>query len=137
MAPTLNPSRKVQYVAEVTIDHADLTSAAEFNAIDMPAGTVLDDLYVAFDTDFDPTTSAVIEFGTAGATNTLVASQNIFTGQTNGTRACISTVRGTRFTTPTAIVGKYTSGGGTATQGSLRLIALFHYENESDFTVTI
>lgn len=136
MSLVKNPARKEQYIAEVTIDHsAGLVSAAEFEAIDMPAGAILDDIYVALDEVFNPTTSAVIEFGITGTTNKFVASQNIFTGQTLGGRAGAETGKGYRFSAPAAIVGKYTSGGGEATTGKIRLIVLFHYENESEFTV--
>jgi len=135
MAFTKNVARKGQFVAEVLILIADLVSAAEKAVIDMPAGTVIDDVYVAVDEVANPTTSAVIEFGLTGATATFVASQNIFTGQTLGGRAGAVTGRGYRFTAPASIVAKYTSGGGQATTGKVRLIVEHHYENEADFTV--
>jgi hypothetical protein len=45
------------------------------------------------------------------------------------------TGKGYRFTAPGSIAVKYTSGGGTATTGKLRLIVAFHYENEAEFVV--
>ncbi len=135
MGATINTARKDQYIAEVAITPTGLTSAAEFDAIKMPAGTVLDEAYVSVDALFNPTTSAVFEFGTTGATATIVASQNVFTGQALGGRAGAVTAYGRKFDAPTTIVGKYTTGGGTATTGSLRLVVKFHYVNESDFAV--
>lgn len=137
MAITKNSSRKTLFIAEVTIDHADLTSAEAFEAIDMPAGAIVDDAYIVLDETFDPTTSAVIEFGITGVdTDMFVASTNLFTGQSTVGKTGNVIGKGYRFTSPGAISGVYTSGGGTATQGSLRLVVLFHYENQSDFTVT-
>lgn len=140
MSFTKNISRKNSYVAEVTIKHGDvgagITSASEFAAIDVLAGTVIDDCYIAVDELFDPTTSAVIEVGISGTTNKLVASQNIFTGQALGGRAGAATGKGYKFSAPGSIYAKYTDGGGTATAGELRIIVVFHYENESGFVVT-
>lgn len=135
MALKKNIARKQPIIAEITIVAADLTSGAELVVIDMPSGTVVDEVYPVLDEVFNPTTSAVIEFGVAGSTAKFVASQNIFTGQTLGGRAGAVTGKGHRFTAPGAIVAKYTSGGGTATTGKIRAIVSFHYENEADFAV--
>lgn len=130
-----NIGRKPLYVAEQLITHSDLVSGVNLDAIDMPGNTVVDEVIPVLDETFDPTTSAVIEFGTSDDTDRFVASQNIFTGQATGGRAGATTGRGFRFTAPGSIVAKYTSGGGAATQGKIRLIVLFHYENESEFVV--
>jgi hypothetical protein len=137
MSLTKNTSRKTQFIAEVTVSHADLTSAVALPAIDMPSGTVVDDVKLIVDELFDPTTSAVIEVGIGGDTNKFVASQNVFTGQALGGRAGDVVGAGYKFTAPDTIDVLYTSGGGTATEGIVRLIVSFHYENESDFTVAI
>ena len=133
MAFTKDITRRQKFVAEVTLNHADLTSAAELKIIDMPAGAVIDDAYLVLDSTFDPTTSAVIEVGISGATAKFIASQNVFTGQTTGGRAGAATGKGYKFTATGAIVAKYTSGGGTATQGSARVIVAYHLANEADF----
>lgn len=140
MSITKNISRKSGYIAELVINYTDVTSgkiasASAFEAIDMPAGSIVDDVYICVDTLFNPTTSAVIEVGTSGTTNAFVASQNIFTGQATGGRAGAVTGKGYKFTTPGAIYAKYTDGGGTPTAGSLRIVVSFHYENSSEFVV--
>lgn len=130
-----NPARKGQFIAEIILLAAHLVSAAVKGVIDMPGGTVVDDAYLVVDETFDPTTSAVIEIGTGDDTNKFVASQNIFTGQALGGRAGDAAGKGYRFAAPGEIVAKYTSGGGEATQGKVRVIVAFHYENESEFVV--
>jgi hypothetical protein len=130
----LDNSRKVPKVAEVTINKADLVTAVAAKIFNMPAGTVLDSAYLAVDTLFDPTTSAVIEVGSAaGTTNDIIASQNIFTGQALGGRAGLDTARGKQFTARGGIYAKYTSGGGLATAGKLRVVIFYHYANEAEF----
>lgn len=134
MSITKNAARKGQIIAEVTINKADLVTAVAAEVFDMPSGSVLDEIVPIVDETFDPTTSAVIEFGTsATTTNDLVASQNIFTGQATGARSMVATAKGTRFTAAGAIWAKYTSGGGLATQGKVRAIIYYHYENDCDF----
>ena len=133
MAFTKDISRRAQFIAEVTLKYSDLTSAAELKIIDMPAGAVIDEAYLVLDTTFDPTTSAVIEVGISGATATFIASQNVFTGQTTGGRAGAATGKGYKFTAASQIVAKYTSGGGTATQGSARVVVAYHQATEADF----
>lgn len=140
MAFTKNTSRKSGYIAEVTIDHSmvsatGIVSATEFAAIDMPAGAIVDDSYLVVEELFNPTTSAVIEVGISGTTTKFIASQNIFTGQALGGRAGAATGKGYRFTAPGAVYVKYTDGGGTATAGKCRIVMLWHYENESEFTI--
>lgn len=135
MALVKNIARKEQSVAEISIVAADLTSGATLPVIDMPSGTVVDEVYVVVDELFNPTTSAVIEVGITGTTAKFLASQNIFTGQALGGRAGDVTGKGYRFAAPASIVVKYTSGGGTATTGKLRLVVAFHYENDSSFVV--
>ncbi len=136
MAFEKNISRKIGFIAEILLTFADLTSGSVLEVIDCQSGTVVDEVIPVLDKTFDPTNTAVIEFGISDDTNKFVASQNIFTGQTLGGRAGDVTGRGYRFSEPGAIVAKYTSGGGTATQGQIRLIAHLHYENESEFVVS-
>ena len=128
-----NAARKGQQIAEILLLAAHLTSAEVKDIIDMPSGAVIDDIYPVLDETFDPTASAVIEFGTADDTNKFVASQNIFTGQALGGRAGDVTGRGYRFAAAGAITAKYTSGGGVATQGKIRCIVEYHMENHADF----
>lgn len=135
MSFSKNIGRKQQYVAEVAVSHADLVSAVALPVIDMPSGTVIDDVVLVVDELFDPTDSAVVEAGIGGDTNKFVASQNVFTGQALGGRTGDTVAKGYRFTAPDTIDLLYTSGGGTATAGKLRLIVTFHFENESDFVV--
>lgn len=135
MAFTKKAGRKAVFIAENTVTFADIVSATALPLIDMPAGTVIDDVFLALDTTFNPTTSAVVEIGITGTTAKFVASQNLFTGQTVGGRAGAVTGKGTRITAPTTINALYTSGGGAATQGQFRVVVVFHYENEADFTV--
>ena len=134
MAVTKDTARKFGLVAEITLLKASLVTVVQEAIIDMPAGSVIDDCYLAVDALFDPTTSAVIEVGTAtGTTNDLIASQNIFTGQALGGRAGAATGKGFKFTTGGSIWAKYTSGGGLATVGQLRLIVRYHNEAQADF----
>lgn len=133
MSLTKDIGRKPALIAEIILTAAVLVSAQELEIIDMPAGAVIDDAYLAVDETFDPTTSAVIEVGVDGNTDQLITSQNIFTGQATGGRTGAATGKGTRFTSPGAIIAKYTSGGGQATQGQLRVIVSYHLENQADF----
>lgn len=135
MSFTKNKDRKAPFVAEVMVSHADLTSAVALPVIDVPGNVVIDDVYLCLDTTFNPTTSAVVEVGIGGATAKFVASQNVFTGQALGGRAGAATGKGYRFTAPDTIDVLYTSGGGTATQGSFRLVVTGHYERQADFVV--
>ena len=134
MAVTKDTARKFGLVAEITLAKDSLVTAVAAAVIDMPAGSVIDDIYPVVDALFDPTTSAVVEFGSAEATtNDLVASQNIFTGQALGARTGVATAKGFKFTTGGSIWAKYTSGGGLATVGQLRLIVRYHNEAQADF----
>ena len=134
MPITKNSARKYGLIAEILLSKADLVTAVAEAIIDMPSGSIVDEIIPVVDETYDPTASAVIEFGTAeGTTNDLVASQNIFTGQAVGARAMITTAKGYKFTARGAIWAKYTSGGGLATQGKMRVIVHYHYENEADF----
>lgn len=135
MAFTKNSGRGSVQIASIQLGFADLTSGSVMEVIDMPSGTVIDDIYLSLDETFNPTTSAVIEVGTSDSTAQFIASQNIFTGQTLGGRAGLSTAKGCKFSAPGAITAKYTSGGGTATQGKLRVKVLYHYANQSDYYV--
>jgi hypothetical protein len=133
MPITKNTARKFGLVAEILINKADLVTAVEAPIIDMPAGAVIDDCYLAVDELFDPTTSAVIEVGTSDDTDKFVASQNIFTGQALGGRAGAATGKGYKFAAGGSIYAKYTTGGGLATVGKVRVVVLYHNEHQADF----
>lgn len=131
MPITKDSGRKTPFVAEVTIGYANLTSGVAAEAINVPAGLVIDEVFFFVDTAWNSATSDVIIVGDGGDTDRFIASVSI--AATGGKTMASATGKGYKYTTSDTIDVTWTGVGAAPSAGSGRLVIIGHHANQADF----
>lgn len=129
MAITKDFNRQCISVATVTIKLADVTSASDVAAIDLPPNAVVVGGDVVTTEAWDSTTSDVLDVGDAASQNRYLNDGNI-----RALAARVALVPTGYVHTGGALTVRWTSGGGTPTTGKARLTVHYIIQGRSEAT---
>ena len=129
MAITKNTARQGVQFAYVDINLADVTSAADAAAIDLPPNSVIVSGQLVTTEAWNSTTSDVMDVGDADSQNRYLNDGNI-----RALAARVALVPTGYVHTGGAITVRWTSGGGTPTTGKVRLEVLYYQQGRGEAT---
>jgi len=128
MATTKNFNRQELLVAYVDINLADMVSAADGAAIDLPPNSVIVSGDITTTTAWDSTSTDVFDVGDAG-------SENRYLNDASTHTAIKVPLVPTGYTHPGgALTVRWTSGGGTPTVGKTRLTVMYFVIGRGEVT---
>ena len=130
MAITTNPSRQEIIVAYVEIDNADMTNNVSYNAIELPANSVVLKSELIITETWNSATSDVIDVGDASSATRYINNADL---QSGGLIDVMPTGFVTTATQPFIKV-RWTYAGTRATTGKLRLQVAYFVLGRSSFT---
>jgi hypothetical protein len=129
MAITKNYARQDVKFAYVDINLADLVSASDFAAIDLPPNSIVLSGQTVTTEAWNSTTSDVLDVGDAGSQNRYLNDGNI-----RALAARVALVPTGYITDGNPITVRWVSGGGTPTTGKVRLEVLYVQQGRADAT---
>lgn len=129
MAITKNPNVSCVSVKSVDINLADLTSAADISAIDLPPGAIVLSGHAYTTEAWNSTTSDVLDVGDAASQNRYLNDGNI-----RALAALVPLVPTGLVHPGGALTVRWVSGGGTPTTGKLRLTVLYTQPGKAEST---
>jgi hypothetical protein len=126
-------SRRRLVVAEAVVRLADLTSGVALEVIEVPAGTIIDEVATILEEVFNSGTSDSLVVGDGGDTDRHLAATNVTTGQALGKKTVNTLGAGYKYTADDTIDVILTSVGTAATTGRIRVIAKMYLPAECEF----
>jgi len=130
MSFSKDTGRRRLVIAEALLVLADLESAVAKQAIDLPPGVIVDEVFARVEEAFNSSTSDAIVVGDSDDTDRYIASTSV---QTTGYKAGAASGRGYKNPAADTIDVIWTSGGGTPTTGKLRVICKYYDPNEAEY----
>lgn len=131
MPITKNSGRQELVAAYVDINLADLTSAADVSALNLPVGAVVVSGALVTTEAWNSTTSDVMDVGDATTQNRYLNDGNI---RALGARVALVPTGFVHTATESALTVRWVSGGGTPTTGKVRLEVQYYVKGRAAFS---
>lgn len=131
MTISKNSGRQELVAAYVDINLADLTSAADVSAMNLPVGAVVVSGALVTTEAWNSTTSDVMDVGDATTQNRYLNDGNI---RALGARVALVPTGFVHTATEPALTVRWVSGGGTPTTGKVRLEVQYYVKGRAAFS---